>query len=191
MERKTKRMAIGCGLAFALVVGLVVVFLVVLGAAIETGMVPDTAAKPVGKIPSRQLRKLQEMGVTREGEKVLFFYSAAFLDIRGDGNLFTDQRVISYYDADGTLDISAASFDEIAEIDFAPSDSWLEDSTITITKRDGTWFVLYVSTDSHGDELFHSKLMAEWAKHKNEGPLVEAVEEAEQAEQERQSSGKP
>jgi hypothetical protein len=180
MDRKKKRIANGCGLAFVFLIGVAVVFLILVGAAIETGMLPDSAARPAGKIPSRQLRQLQEMGVTREGEKVLFFYSGAFLDIRGDGNLFTDQRVISYYDSGGALTIDEASYDEIAEIGLAASDSWLEDSTITIIKRDGTLFVLYVSNESHGDELFHSKLMEEWAKHKDDKGPDEAEEQAEE-----------
>jgi hypothetical protein len=173
MERKIKRVATGCGLAFVLLLGAAIVLIVLLGTAIETGMVPDTAARPVGKIPARQLRQLREMGVTREGEIVLFFYSAAFLDIRGDGNLFTDQRVISYYDSDGTPEISDATYDEIAEIEFEPNEAWLEDSTITVTKHDGTWFVLYVGNDANGDELFYDKLMEEWAKHRT----IEMAEE--------------
>jgi len=115
------------------------------------------------------------MGVTRKGENVLFFYSASFT-IRGDGNLFTDQRVISYQDADGVLDIRDATYDEIAEIDFAPAGSWMDDSTITITTQDGTWFVLYVSTWSKGDKRFYKKLVEEWAKHKNDDPHMDHAE---------------
>ena len=123
---------------------------------------PDIVAKPVGKIPARQIRQLVQMGVVRPDEKVLFFYSSATFSIRGDGNLFTDQRVISYQQSDGQLESYDAKYEDIASIKFEPGGSnWL-DSTIVITLDDGSWFVLYVSTEANGDKLFYEKLTELW-----------------------------
>ena len=97
---------------------------------------------------------------------MLYFYSSALFSIRGDGNLFTDQRVISYQEYDGELELNDAVYDAIASIDFEPSDSWLDDSTITITLDDGSWFVLYVSKESNGDKTFYEKLVELWKRHR-------------------------
>ena len=173
MARKLSPLAVGCGVAALLLLGGAIFLLLVGGLAIQNGIVANPDARPAGKIPARHLRQLQEMGVTRKDETVLFFYSAAFT-VRGDGNLFTDQRVISYQEADGVLEISDATYDEIAEIEFLPSGTWLEDSTITVTQHDGSWFVLYISTGSQGDALFYNKLMEEWRKHKRAEAVVES-----------------
>jgi hypothetical protein len=144
----------------------VVVLAIAIGVGTETGFLPDATARPAGKIPSRQLRQLAEMGVTQPGENVLFFYSAAILGIRGDGNLFTDRRVISYHQTEsGNLVIADATYGLIADIELESSGTWMEDSTITVTKDDGTWLVLYISTDSQG-ALFYKMLLEEWNKHR-------------------------
>ena len=58
------KMAIGCAItAGVLIFGLLATCLGV-GYAIELGIIPDTAALPVGKIPPRQIEQLREMGAS-------------------------------------------------------------------------------------------------------------------------------
>ena len=97
-------------------------------------------------------------------EEVLYFYSAGLLSIREDGNLFTDRRVISYQELDGQLDLYDAAYDDITSINFTPSNNMFEDSTITINLTNGDWFVLFISTESNGDDTFYQKLHELWQK---------------------------
>lgn len=171
MKNFRKKLVVGClglvGICFIVIV----VLIVAVGIGIEGGWIPDTEANPIGKIPARQIKELKKMGVVKPDETVLFFYSTAMFSIRGDGNLFTDQRVISYQESDGELELNEATYDRITSIDFQQSDNWLDDSTIIITTEDGTWFVLYVSTESNGDKLFYEKLNELWKQNQHTDPL--------------------
>jgi len=171
MMSSGKKLAIGCAVvAGVCLVGFFIALLaIVIG--IETGRLPDSAAKPAGKIHPRQISLLRQMGVIESDEKVLYFYSSAMYSIRGDGNLFTDQRVISYQEVDGKLILNDALYDDIASIDFEPSGSWLDDSTIIVTLDDESWFVLYVSTESNGDKTFYEKLTELWKNMQTEAGL--------------------
>ena len=156
------------GISAATVVGVALLLLIVSVIGMETGHFADTDAVSANKIHPRQVRKLQEMGVIKEGEKVQYFYSAAFFSIRGDGNLFTDQRVISYAEYDGELDIYNAFYDEVESIDFFPAESWSYDSVIEVTLKDQSWFSLYVSTNEGGDVRFYERLVRMWENKRNE-----------------------
>ena len=150
------------GISAGIVVGAALLLLIVVVIGTETGHFADTYVVSANKIHPRQVRKLQEMGVIRETEKVQYFYSSAFFSIRGDGNLFTDQRVISYTECDGALEISNAYYDEVESIDFFPAESWSDDSVIEVTLKDQSWFSLYVSTGEGGDVRFYERLVRTW-----------------------------
>lgn len=158
-KRRWRRWVFG-GLGGVLL--LVLLFFVVIGVGVTTGHFADSAAVPAGKIHPRQLRQLREMGVVADEERVQYFYSASLLSIHGDGNLFTDWRVISYQELDGELEIAWAGYDEIAGIEFLPGAAYSGDSIVEITLHDESWFVLYVSREGRGDERFHERLLRLW-----------------------------
>ena len=167
MKNPGKKLAVGCAVTGGICLIGVFGILVAIGIAIETGRLPDTAPIPAGKIHPRQIKQLEQMGVIEPDENVLYFYSAASFSIRGDGNLFTERRVVSYQQNDDQLDLYEATYEQIASIDFEPSGSWIDDSTITVTSNDGSWFVLYVSTESNGDKTFYQKLTETWKRNAN------------------------
>ncbi len=162
MEITPKKIFLGCAVALGGSIGLVLALVVLLSFAVELGYLPDSGAKPAGKIHPRHLAQLTDMGVVKPGETVLYFYSAALFSLRDDGNLFTDRRVISYQDAGGELQILAATYDQITDIDFEPSAEWGVDSTITVTREDGSWLVLFVGTEGSGDQGFYDRLNQTW-----------------------------
>ena len=159
---KWQHLLVGCGVCAGLGVLIVVGGLVYLGVGIETGRIPDTVALPKSKIHSNYLKTLRELGIIAAGEEVQYFYSEGFLSIEEGGNLFTDSRVIAYQKDDEGLQIYEAAYPQIAEVEFVPSESWLDDSTITVTTHDGEWFVLFVSSESQGDHLFYKRLKELW-----------------------------
>lgn len=159
-----RKLLLGCAVTGGVfLVGILAIVLAV-AIGIETGRLPDSAAKPIGKIHPRQLKQLVQMGVIEPDENVLYFYSGAMFSIRGDGNLFTGQRVISYQENEGQLEINDATYSDIASLDYEPSDSWMDDSTIIVTLDDESWFVLYVSRESNSDKTFFEKLTETWKK---------------------------
>jgi hypothetical protein len=66
------------------------------------------------------------------------------------------------------LEIYSAPYHEIAAIDFEPSNSWMEESTVTITLTDGSWFEFAISADSNGDKKFYDKLVETWERNKQQ-----------------------
>ena len=168
MAGAQKKLMIGCLIAAGALIAAAVVFLLAIGIALEAGYLPDTVAQPAGKIHARYISQLTQMKVVGQDERVLYFYSAALFSIRNDGNLFTDKRVIAYQESSGELDVLSATYDEIESIDFESSESWIDDSWITVTKKDGTFFVLYVSTEANGDKNFYNTLNQTWQKKKGD-----------------------
>jgi hypothetical protein len=157
------KLLLGCGTLVGLGLLALVAVLVAVGVGIETGDVPDTAALPAGKIPPRTIARLRSLGIVEPGETVLYFYSQAMWSVEGDGNLFTDRRVISYQkDEEGGLELFSATWDRVDDLTFENSDSWLEDSTITVFTDDGNWFVLLVSAEGGRDDDFYAKLERRW-----------------------------
>ena len=156
------KLLVGCGVVIGGIVGL----LMLVGLAIEGGFVPDANALPKGKLHPRVITQLRELEIIESDEEVQFFYSAALFSIEADGNLFTDKRAISYQKTDEQLELYSATYQEIASLEFNQSDTWVDDSTIVVTKEDGEWFALIVSTGAQGDELFFKLLEETWQRHR-------------------------
>ena len=157
------KLLVGCGVVIGGIVGL----LMLVGLAIEAGSVPDANALPKGKLHPRVITQLRELGIIESDEDVQFFYSAALFSIEADGNLFTDKRAISYQKTDEQLELYSATYQEIASLEFNQRDTWVDDSTIIVTKKDGDWFALIVSTGAQGDELFFKLLEETWQRRRN------------------------
>lgn len=151
-------LVVGALLFLSLVVG---IGFVVQG--IRSGRLASTEALPQNKIPASQLNEISQIIGLRPDEQILYFYSARFTSAE-DGNLFTNRRVISYTDQNGTPVISEASYDQVQDIDLFPSESWLDDSVVTVTMQDGSSFGMWVSTESSGDQAFFKRLVSEWKR---------------------------
>ncbi len=166
-ERSRNRFSIGCVtlLAFALIAMLGTVGFVWYG--LGSGRLASTAALPQNKIPQNQLTEIRRIVGLRPSENVLYFYSAT-MTVIGDGNLFTNERIISYTSDSTSSQVTDAAYDEVEDIAITPSTSWLDDSTITITLRDGTTFDLWVSTESGRDKGFYDRLIQEWKRHRDD-----------------------
>lgn len=164
MNSTQKTFVLGCAVASSILffgsLSVIVVFMI----SLQKGYIPATGALPLGKIPPRQIAQLVDMGVIEPEEEVHYFYSAGMFSIREDGNLFADRRVISYQELDGQLDVYEANYNDIASIQFTPSSSTFEDSTITINLTNGDWFILYVSPESNGDDTFYERIHERWQK---------------------------
>ncbi len=128
------------------------------GLAVIAAFAPPTRALRDSEIPSSYQTALLEAGVLEPDEQIQFFYSAGFFSILEDGNLLTQKRVISYETAGGELLVASSPYSEIRELDVAYSDSFLEDTIITISTSSGDEFILFVSTEDGRDKEFVSVL---------------------------------
>lgn len=124
------------------------------------GLVPSTQVMPGWMLwgPSRAV--LEDYEILHPGEKVEYFYSGGFLSFAEDGNLLTDRRVVSYWEApdeEDTLYVESAEFAEIKRKDVEPGD-WLDLTMVKITRHDDTEFSIHLSNEGKGDERFLRRL---------------------------------
>jgi hypothetical protein len=124
---------------------------------LSTLAVPTRALRQ-SEIPSSYEASLVEAGVLEPGEQIGFFYSAGLFSILEDGNLITDRRVISYETVDGELYAASSPYPEIRDFDVVYSDSFFEDTVITISTRTGDEFLLVVSNEDGRDKEFVADL---------------------------------
>ncbi len=150
---------LGIALAGAIFVGVLG-----LGVALELGYFPDTVAVAKEDLPEHVVRTLRDAGIVAEDEDVLFYYGGGLLDYLEDGNLFTDRRVISYWSEDGEVMVEDAAYAQVADIVADYADSWLLDSEVTVTRADGTQFVLFVAAEDGGDREFVRRLRSTWQR---------------------------
>ena len=127
--------------------------------AASIGLIPSTQVTPGWMLwgPGRSF--LDRSGVLAPGEEVLYFYSQGLFSFEEDGNILTDRRVISYWtDPDtGQLLQESASFSEIRE-KAVERGSWIEPTVLTVVRHDGSEFVLALSAEAKGDQLFIRRL---------------------------------
>ena len=157
-ERRLNPIVVGClAVVGFLSVGAIVFFAAVLYG-LSSGRLASTEALPKGKIPARQVQEIANLVGLRPNEQILYFYSAA-MTVSGDGNLFTNERVVSYTTDYGPLEVFDADYDEIESATLTRSTTWLGDSTLDVLLKDGTTITLWVSAENDRDKDFHAKLM--------------------------------
>lgn len=144
--------------------GLAVIAYVAFIWAIEVGRIPDTVCIPGAELSEHAEDFLRDAGIIERDEKVLFYYSEGVFSFGEDGNLFTDQRIISYWEDEDTGEriVLAGTYDQVVDIEFRQSDGLLESSTIVVTLADETTFALLVSSEEGGDRDFHQLLVKTW-----------------------------
>lgn len=139
---------------------------------------PSDAVVTQAELMDRDLKFFYRQKLIVPGDDIQYFYSDAILSIRADGNGFTNERVFSYWeDADGGLAQEIALFEDVADIEVQFTESDWENTVITITRTDGSDFLLFVSNVNEGDALFVAELRARWEATKRSTESEEKAQE--------------
>ncbi|MHC4895025.1 MAG: hypothetical protein ACYTFV_17105 [Planctomycetota bacterium] len=154
-DLQVKRRRAGCGCVLLLVLALTGASFLAWKVLSKTW--PDSAVIVGDKLPAFVPELLLDNGILEPEERILFLYSAAFSDYLDDGNLLTDQRVISYERVDGELRVYSAAFDEVRSVDPLYSQKELEDTRLSIETASGA-FPLLLSTEDGLDQEFIREL---------------------------------
>lgn len=133
----------------------------------ETPLLPSGSVVTQTQIMKHDLRYFYRQRLIPANEKIHYFYSDAYFDIRDDGNGFTEKRVFSYWqDEDNGFQKEVATFDKIESIEVQFSNDEYENTIITITRADDTDFMLFVSAVEEGDQRFVKELKKRWKEKK-------------------------
>lgn len=174
-ERRGRRgfgagLLVGCLLALAIPTVLLVLGVLALGVMTEVGALPDTAAVPRSEMRASTLEFLRAEELVEPDEVVLFFYSDGFLGLSEDGNYFTNRRVVSYWEEEDELRVESAGYHAISDLSLKSDDSLFGNSTIRVTRLDGSWFQLLVSNEDDRDDEFFELLELTWSERRNGEP---------------------
>ncbi|MGE5952517.1 MAG: hypothetical protein ACM308_02685, partial [Qipengyuania vulgaris] len=94
----------------------------------ETGLTPSDRVIDGSKLLSHDIKFLQRKGVIVPDEKIIYFYSDAFLSNRDDGNGYTERKVFSYWQDESGFNLHTAAYADIKNIEVTWGD--IADHTI-------------------------------------------------------------
>lgn len=122
---------------------------------------PDIEVVPGAQVRKSFVSKIQALDLLEPDEKLLFFYSDALVDIENGFYLLTDRKVVVYR-KDYAQPKVIVPITGIRDMDASWSDSFWEDSRITLTLADDSqvWFPL--SRENGGDKAFFDTLKKNW-----------------------------
>lgn len=136
---------------------------IALSAGSEIGLTPNEAVIKGSRILDYNITLMQRRGILNPGDDIDYFYSDAFLFISEDGNGFTQRHVFSYWkDENDSFEQAQATYNQVQDIQVEWNTDTEANSTITIIKKDGSKFLLFVSNINHKDKVFVSALKERW-----------------------------
>lgn len=146
---------------FLLAILSIPVFILSIGS--EIGFLPSDSVIKGSRILSSDTTVMQRRGIISPADKIELFYSDAFLAIGDDGNGFTQRHVFSYWkEEDGSVSQEQAVYKEIDDIQVEWKTEFGGNSIVTIQRKDGSQFLLFVSNTDSKDRLFVKTLKERW-----------------------------
>jgi hypothetical protein len=135
--------------------------LTVLGA---IGYFPSTAVTTGDQLWERDKQYLVESNLLGPDEEIIYFYSLGVFSIAEDGQFISDEYVTTYFQDpdDGETYMDFAAYENIEDIEVAWSESFFEDTVVTVTDADGFEFQLWLSAENDGDHRFVDALKERW-----------------------------
>jgi transglutaminase-like putative cysteine protease len=128
----------------------------------ETHLIPGDKVVKGDELMAYDIQYMHRNRIFPSEEKPLYFYSDALFMIRDDGNGFTDHYVFSYWKDDGRLNVEKEYFGNVKTIDVTYSEGIGENTIVKIVRKDGSDFILYVSSQDALDKVFVDRLRRQW-----------------------------
>ena len=126
----------------------------------EINYLPSTAVVEGTKLWNKDIEYLQRENILAEEEQILFFYSGGIFSISDDGQFLSQAYVTSYErdPEDDTLYVGYIAYEDIENVDVTWSESFLEDTVVTVTNQEDEDLILYLSAEGGGDHAFVDEL---------------------------------
>lgn len=135
---------------------------ILLSAPAKAKLRPSQVAVAGDLLSAEHLDALRSAGHVAASETVRYFYSDGPGTVLQDGNLFTDDRIVSYVmDVDSTW-VWSARFDEVVDLQVEPGGPGDALSSIYVVPADAQAFRLIVATEGEGDRQFAAAMVDRW-----------------------------
>ena len=147
-----KNLLLVCGIVVGVLFTILFYVLMWIGLRAEAGAIPDTVIVSGDEISEPAREAIGKAITLRPNETIAYFSSTGVLNWEEDGNLITNQRVVSYMqDEEGKFIVEEADYDNIEEIAPEFSDKWIDDTFVWITPREGEEFLIALSIEEDLD----------------------------------------
>ncbi len=100
---------------------------------------------------------LVEKNILQEREKIVLYYSSSTFSYLEDGNILTDERVVSYWQDDDKMKVNSIKLNDIEDVEMNSSGSWLEDTVIYVYS-DSEFLTLVAGIYKGKDKEFFERL---------------------------------
>lgn len=140
------------GVGCLLPIILCVVGLVVFGVVIETQS-PEIWATPGTQMQSKFRKKIENLGLVDPEDKIIWFYSDAVMSITEGMYFYTNDELILYSDQWQRPQV-VIPMQDISKVDAHYDNSFLTDSTATVTLHSGDIYTFPVSSERGNDRRF-------------------------------------
>lgn len=136
----------------------------------EMGILPSDQVVNGSRLFNSHIQYMQRQGIIQASDDIEMFYSDALLDFRNDGNGYTPRHVFSYWQDRGQLSVDSVEYQNIADIDvqWAEPSAIAKNTVVTVSREDGSSFVLYLSNLNNRDRAFVDAIEQYWRQHRKE-----------------------
>jgi len=148
--------------AVAAAVPIVSLLAVIVAVPSQMRLRPESITVAGENLSADHLQALRNAGYVSPTETVRYFYSDGPTSVLEDGNLFTDERIVSYAQLVNETFHESARFDEVVDLQVLPAGPGESTSSIYVVKDNGAVFYLLVATLGGGDSLFANALFERW-----------------------------
>ena len=123
---------------------------------------PEPVVVAGDRLSPHHYAALVEAAYLEPGETVHYYYSGGASSVLQDGNLFTDDRIVSYEDNYDAASHASARFDEVVDMQVELGLPGQPLSNVYVLRDDGLGFYLMVSTEGGGDREFIEAMTERW-----------------------------
>jgi hypothetical protein len=109
-------------------------------------------------MPKEFVEEIRSLNLLENNEKIKYFYSDGFYDIKEGFYFVTDQKLVAYNESWEEPEI-IVFFNEIVSLDVEYNDSFYEDSYIMLETKDGMELDFPVSSERKRDKDFYNYLL--------------------------------
>ena len=129
---------------------------------LSIGILPDSKIVAGPYLNSSTRTKLINNQIIDKNSKILYFYTTGIYSFTNEGQLMTDDSVISYAANDeGIIQTWKMEFNEIKSIELILEGSYFKDSIYKIygnEQAEYEWIEVWLSTEKNGDKIFIDEL---------------------------------
>ncbi len=136
------------GISIGTLFAIVLFVLVILGT-----FVPETSVYLGHQVPKKYLKEIRSLGLLAQDEKIKYFYTDAFIDIKEGLYFVTDQNLVLYSNSWEEPD-TIIGFEEIIKLEAEYDDSFVNDSIVYIETKSGLEVSFPVSSEYGRDKDF-------------------------------------